>query len=342
MLLTDQLPDSAQVILVEPKRLRDRAADVLAEEADLARTLARTWGADGVGGFPVLHLPAERLLEGVAGAAWSFAATPDSPDTPVVSTRGWAAAPGDAEAITHQLRSLLAEGYQVVVAAEGEGSAANLARILGDHGLDLALPTPGDRSEGHRRPRPGDRARRIVIAPLHFSTILPEAKVAVLAETDLTGRRRAHRTPRPRRRQSSSIFEDLKAGDFVVHYHHGVGRYGGMVKRTIGGVERDYLLLEYKGGDKLYVPSDQIDAVRHYIGGESPALHRLGGADFEKAKGRVALGRAGDRPGARGAVPEAPQRARLRLPAGHALAARAGGRLPLSTRPPTSSRPSTT
>ncbi|HEY8093883.1 MAG TPA: transcription-repair coupling factor, partial [Acidimicrobiales bacterium] len=273
---------------------------VLAEEADLARTLARTWGADGVGGFPVLHLPAERLLEGVAGAAWSFAATPDSPDTPVVSTRGWAATPGDAEAITHQLRSLLAEGYQVVVAAEGEGSAANLARILSDHGLDLALalPTPRDASDGHRRPRPGGREEksradeprgygRIVIAPLHFSTILPEAKVAVLAETDLTGRRRAHRTPRPRRRQSSSIFEDLKAGDFVVHYHHGVGRYGGMVKRTIGGVERDYLLLEYRGGDKLYVPSDQIDAVRHYVGGESPALHRLGGADFEKAKSRV-------------------------------------------------------
>jgi transcription-repair coupling factor (superfamily II helicase) len=289
-LLTDRLPDSAQVILVEPKRLRDRAADVLAEEADLARTLARTWEADGVESFPVLHLPAERLLEGVAGAAWSFAATPDSPETPVVSTRGWAAAPGDAEAITHQLRSLLAEGYQVVVAAEGEGSAANLARILGDHGLDLALPADQPQGRGREQKRRADEPQgygRIVIAPLHFSTILPEAKLAVLTETDVTGRRRAHRTPRPRRRQSSSIFEDLKAGDYVVHYHHGVGRYGGMVKRTIGGVERDYLLLEYRGGDRLYVPSDQIDAVRHYVGGESPALHRLGGADFEKAKSRV-------------------------------------------------------
>src|SRR6185503_16349761 len=67
----------------------------------------------------------------------------------------------------------------------------------------------------------------------------------------------------------------------------GVGRYGGMVTRAIGGVERDYLLLEYKGGDKLYVPSDQIDAVRHYVGGEAPALHRLGGSDFAKSKSRV-------------------------------------------------------
>ncbi|HET9600126.1 MAG TPA: transcription-repair coupling factor, partial [Acidimicrobiales bacterium] len=286
-LLTDRLPDTAQVILVEPKRLRDRAADALAEEADLARTLAKTWAADNVEAFPTLHLPAERLLQGVAGAAWSVAATPDSPDTPVVSTRGWAANLGDAEAITHQLRSLLAEGYRVVVAAEGEGSAANLSRILGEHGLDLAaLQVDGDRGEppDERLTRPGGR---IVVAPLHASTILPEARLAVLAEADLTGRRRAHRAPRARKRQTTSIFEDLKAGDYVVHYHHGVGRYGGMVKRSIGGIERDYLLLEYKGGDKLYVPSDQIDAVRHYVGGESPALHRLGGADFEKSKSRV-------------------------------------------------------
>ena len=60
-----------------------------------------------------------------------------------------------------------------------------------------------------------------------------------------------------------------------------------MVKRAIGGVERDYLLLEYRGGDRLYVPSDQIDAVRHYTGGESPHLNKLGGSDWQKTKARV-------------------------------------------------------
>src|SRR5688500_8462768 len=60
-----------------------------------------------------------------------------------------------------------------------------------------------------------------------------------------------------------------------------------MVTRAIGGVERDYLLLAYRGDDKLYVPSDQIDAIRHYTGGETPTLHRLGGSDFAKAKARV-------------------------------------------------------
>ena len=72
-----------------------------------------------------------------------------------------------------------------------------------------------------------------------------------------------------------------------MHYQHGVGRYGGMVKRAIGGVERDYLLLEYRGDDRLYVPSDQVDAVRPFTGGDSPSLSRLGGGEWQKNKARV-------------------------------------------------------
>ena len=72
-----------------------------------------------------------------------------------------------------------------------------------------------------------------------------------------------------------------------MHHQHGVGKYEGMVKRAIGGVERDYLLISYKGDDKLYVPSDQIDSLRQYVGGEAPALHKLGGSEFAKAKSRV-------------------------------------------------------
>ncbi|MDP9020173.1 MAG: transcription-repair coupling factor, partial [Actinomycetota bacterium] len=98
---------------------------------------------------------------------------------------------------------------------------------------------------------------------------------------------RAHRPARPRRRDAAGFFDDLKPGDHVVHVHHGVGRYGGMVRRAIGGTERDYLLLEYRGGDKLYVPTDQIDAVRHYTGGETPTLHRLGGAEWTAARSRA-------------------------------------------------------
>ena len=72
-----------------------------------------------------------------------------------------------------------------------------------------------------------------------------------------------------------------------MHFQHGVARYGGMVKRAINGVERDYLLLEYRGDDRLYVPSDQIDAVRHFTGSDSPSLSRLGGGEWAKSKAHV-------------------------------------------------------
>jgi transcription-repair coupling factor (superfamily II helicase) len=126
-----------------------------------------------------------------------------------------------------------------------------------------------------------------VVAPLDHGFVLPSARLAVISESDLTGRRRAHRRPRPQRRDAVGFFEDLQPGDYVVHHTHGVGRYGGMVTRSMGGIERDYLLLEYRGGDRLYVPSDQIDVVRHYTGGDSPTLHRLGGSDFARTKARV-------------------------------------------------------
>jgi len=124
-------------------------------------------------------------------------------------------------------------------------------------------------------------------APLERGVIFSATRVAILAEADLTGRRRTHRSARPRRRAAQGFFDDLQIGSYVVHHHHGVARFAGMVKRAIGGVERDYLLLEYRGDDKLYVPSDQIDAVRMYSGGETPRLSRMGGADFARTKASV-------------------------------------------------------
>jgi transcription-repair coupling factor (superfamily II helicase) len=282
VLLTDVVPDTAKALLVEPRRMRDRATELIAEEDDLARTLASTWARDAERSFPRLHADPAQLLAastGVTGAVWTMDATPDRPDTPLVAASGWGPVVGDGSGLVDRLRALLGERYRVVVAADGEGSAAHLASLLREHGVDF--PVVGLDAD---LTRPGGR---VVVAPLHVGFSLPNAKLAVLAESDLTGRRRTHRRPRPRRRDGLGVFADLKHGNYVVHHQHGVGRYEGMVKRSIGGVERDYLVVAYKAGDKLYVPSDQIDALRHYVGGEAPTLHRLGGADFAKAKGRV-------------------------------------------------------
>jgi transcription-repair coupling factor (superfamily II helicase) len=276
-LLTDVLPDAAKVVLVEPRRMRDRALDLIAEEDDLARTLASTWARDPDKSFPRLHADPDTLLDG-AGSFWSIDSSPESPDTPLVEASGWGPVAGDGSGLTDRLIELIGRGYRVVVAADGTGSAQRLHDLLLNNGLDFPVVRPG---------RDVPTGGSITVAPLHRGCTLPNAKVSIVAESDLTGRRRAHRTARKVKRESASTFEDLKAGNYVVHHQHGVGKYEGMVKRAIGGVERDYLLISYKGGDKLYVPSDQIDTLRQYVGGEAPKLHKLGGSDFAKTKSKV-------------------------------------------------------
>jgi|CXWL01.1.fsa_nt_gi transcription-repair coupling factor (superfamily II helicase) len=277
-LITAVLPDNAKLVLLEPRRMRDRANDLLAEEDDLARTLAGTWARDADRAFPRLHADTEGLLA-TGQQMWTISSTPSNPDAPMVQATGWGPVVGDGEGLALRLKELLVDQYRVVVAADGVGSAQRLGALLRERGLDFVAAT--DTTD---LTRPGGY---VITAPLHRGFSLPMAKLAVVAEGDLTGRRRSHRQPRPRKRQSAGFFEDLRPGNYVVHYQHGVGQYEGMVKRSIGGTERDYLLLAYKGGDRLYVPSDQIDALRQYVGGETPSLHRLGGADFAKAKSRV-------------------------------------------------------
>ena len=288
--LLDVVGDDAQILLCEPRRMRDRAADLLAEEADLAATLAVTWGAvdaevalparrttdlgrvlhrsrdrSAEHGFPRLHLTFDRLLAHTRASAWHVVSVPDSPDTPQVLGGGWDPVVGDGTGLMARLRALSADGFRIVAGADGEGSAARVRELLAGEGI----------------------AAEVHVAPLERGAVLRSVKLAVLAEPDLTGRRRAHRRARPRRRDAEGFFDDLKKGDYVVHHQHGVARYGGMVKRAIGGVDRDYLLLEYKGDDRLYVPSDQIDAVRHYTGGDAPSLSRLGGDGWQRTKAKV-------------------------------------------------------
>ncbi len=272
------------VVLVEPRRLRDRAADLAAEEADLAASLARTWGAttEGEGDLPRLHLPFDDLLSRTSAPALSMVTTAEGPATPQVEARAWAPVVGDAGHLAGRLRDLLADGYRVVLAADGRGSATRMAAVLAEEGVTLA-PVHAE-TDPAALVRPGGHT---VVAPLDRGFVLPGARLAVLSERDVTGRRRAHRPARPRRREAAGFFDDLKSGDYVVHAQHGVARYGGMVTRAMGGTERDYLLLEYRGGDKLYVPTEAIDAVRHYTGGESPTLHRMGGAEWQRAKAQA-------------------------------------------------------
>ena len=165
---------------------------------------------------------------------------------------------------------------------------------------------PAGRRRRRRPDRPGGPDRGGLRRP--GLRRCPAAKVAVLAESDVTGRRRPHRQARTRARPVDGFFDDLAPGSYVVHRQHGVARYGGMVTRTMGGATRDYLLLEYRGGGQA-LPAHRPDRAAH-------PLRRRGLAHGEPAGWLgVAAGPvqgpgrgARDRRGAGGPVPAAARR----------------------------------
>ena len=290
--LFDLVDDDALVVAVEPRRLRDRIADLQAEEAELATTLATTWGADDTV-FPRLHTDWDRLLVHTGAPVWTMDAVPDGPGVETVQASGWgrdAAASvitEGSEGPTGRVRRLLVDGHRVVVAADGEGSADQLARRLLDAEVEVVRvhARPDGDADGDGEGVPGGAS--LVVAPVERGFVLSASRLALVTEAELTGRRRTRRRTRPRRRSAIRVFEDLSPGDYVVHEHHGVARFAGLVIRSMGGVERDYLLLEYRGDDRLYLPTDQIDVIRPHTGGEVPTLSRMGGSDWQKTRARV-------------------------------------------------------
>jgi len=274
-LLPDLLPDTARVLICEPRRCRDRAAALVAEEADLAAALASTWDATPPGdGFPRLVLDYDRLLAHTRAAVTAVTTTATDPSVPAFGAVPSDPVVGDLEAFTGRVGRLRADGYRIAIATSGPGPARRIRDVLTGAGIDTTdglSASPGTVS--------------LLVAPVQRGIVAPAARLALFAEADLTGRRRQRRPPRPP--AAAGTFDDLTPGDHVVHHVHGIGRYEGLVRRSIGGVERDYLLLAYRGGDRLYVPTDQVGLVRRYTGGETPTLSRMGGADWDRTRNRV-------------------------------------------------------
>jgi transcription-repair coupling factor (superfamily II helicase) len=198
---------------------------------------------------------------------------------------------GETTRMLSDVRAWLAGGWRVVLVTEGHGPAHRLAEML--RGEDIGARLTDDVAG---LPEPG--VPYVTTARLGNGFVWPDVRLVLLTESDLAGTPAGLPTTRdmrrmPSRRRGGVDPLQLKSGDYVVHEQHGVGRYVEMTSRTTAGATREYLVIEYAPGrkgqpaDRLYVPTDQLDEVTRYSGGEAPALHRLGGADWAKAKGRA-------------------------------------------------------
>jgi transcription-repair coupling factor (superfamily II helicase) len=303
--LVDLLPAGTHVVVVEPERVRARARDLVATSEEF---LAASWANASAGNaLPVdlshLDLSAGgyasladvRARAGERGLPWwaltsltRDAELDDGSDGELVSidAREVVGYQGDTERALLDLRAMVADGWRVVATTEGSGPAKRMVEVLA--AADIAARLEADLT-GVLEPG----VVHVTTAPIEHGFLAPGSKVALLTEADIAGTRSGTRDMRkmPSRRRAVIDPLQLRPGDFVVHEQHGVGRYLEMVQRTVGGAHREYLVIEYapgkrgQPGDRLFVPSDSLDQVTRYVGGEAPQLSKMGGADWARTKG---------------------------------------------------------
>ncbi|MBX5464257.1 MAG: transcription-repair coupling factor [Clostridia bacterium] len=202
-----------------------------------------------------------------------------------IRSRGVPVFRGQLALLQQELERWRARRQRCLIVTEGSAQRQALAGELRNLGLE-PLEAPDGQCELP------DGAIRLLDGSLGAGFELPGLRLVVLTAGELRGRRPGLRRARPRYEsvgQALARWEDLAPGDYVVHVQHGIGRFLGVQTMEVQGVHRDYMILEYEGGDRLYVPTQQIEAVQKYVGseGRAPRLYRLGGNEWERVKERV-------------------------------------------------------
>ena len=316
--VVDLLDRRGQVVLVDPERIRRRAHDLVATTSEF---LAAAWSSVAAGARSPLDLSSAsfatlaqtRETAESRGLGWwtispftlQDSVDQDSgdgsycpaPQTVVVAAREVERYRGDLTRAVDDLRGLQRDGWRLVLATDGLGSAQRMVEQL------RAADVPARLQQALVDP-PEAGLVCVVPAVVGPGFVHEGLRLAVLAESDLTGRTGPSTSDMrrmPSRRRNVVDPLSLRPGDLVVHEQHGVGRFVELVARATrtgatgpGAVAtREYLVIEYapskrgQPGDRLYVPTDALDQVTKYVGGEAATLSKMGGADWAKTKGRA-------------------------------------------------------
>ncbi len=320
-LLVDLMPADTHVLVLDPERARSRAHDLVATSEEF---LGASWAAAAGGGTAPIDLGAAsyRSLADVRELAlaqdkpwWTMSpfGLDDTTGEPLrdalgevvsidvdvlagaVPSRGLTAKPmeayrGDVERAIGDVERWRKEGQRVVVVHLGHGPAQRMVEALGERDVPARLVEDLDSAAAI-----GEDVVTVTCGTITQGFVDEANRLVLVTGEDISGQKASTRDMRrmPARRKREIDPLELKAGDFVVHEQHGVGRFVEMKQREVGGATREYLVLEYgaskRGGppDRLYVPADALDQVTRYVGGEQPSLDRLGGGDWAKRKGRA-------------------------------------------------------
>ena len=283
-LISQSMPSGFEAIFIERERVVGRLEDLLATNEEFR---AAAWSNAAVGGKAPIEADSTYIdwdaLEKLLPIARDFRQFGSDEDLfldidPIEPLRG------NSDRLISLFESSLNENKKVIFSASSKGMIDRYASIFRDANLPVQIqyPLSAAPTSGH-----------ITLTASSFRNGFKDDEIFFVTERDLTGSQSTGGEKLPSRRKKNIDPLQLKSGDFVVHEQHGIGRYIEMAQRSVGGVVREYLVIEYapakrgQPGDRIFVPTDALDQISKYIGGESPTIHRIGSGEWSKAKSRA-------------------------------------------------------
>ena len=294
--ILQRMPKGTEVVFIDDERIRMRTIDLLATNEEFFEA---AWSHAALGAaapLPVTdatYLSWEDLSTEITRCALtSRALNPFGSDLDTDATfldfQAIDPLRADMDRAINSLQSAVDAGYSIIFSAAGQGMAERYAGIFRNADLPVVIVP-------ELRAIPTKSSVHITQSAIAHGFTSQSARILFITERDLTGSKASAKdgARMPSKRKQAVDPLELRAGDFVVHEQHGIGRYVEMVQRTIGGITREYLVIEYapakrgQPGDRVFVPTDTLEQVSKYIGGESPTVHRIGSGEWQKAKGRA-------------------------------------------------------
>ena len=290
-MLIDVIDVKSVIIEAEPERLETRAHELVSTSAEF---LEASWSNATAGNVSPIDLKASafrdyrELRDNSNSHAWLGLSTLAGPQDESPNVEATPDYRSKIEDFVLDIREWWKSGSRVAVCMAGHGSTERLVATL----MELGIPA---RQSEELTVDLKDEVIEVTVGHQSSGINVKSAGLVLVTEVDLFGSRDASKENRslPSKRRIVIDPLTLKSGDYVVHEQHGVGKYIEMSQRTVANATREYLVIEYASskrgqrGDRLYVPSDQLDQVTRYVGGEAPSLNRLGGGDWAATKSRA-------------------------------------------------------
>ena len=287
--LLDFLPNNFQVVVIDQPRIKSRAGDLVITNEEF---LEASWSNAALGGEAPIDLTGvissggystfdelRELASKLKLNWWALNLYTESADEldKLAELADFQAIPiynGSVESAIADFSNWLSSDYKLVFSASGAGLLERYQVLFRESSLvGIHLTT----------------------SSIEHGFINHEAKIALITEKDISGQRTSSKDQArmPSRRKKAIDPLELKPGDYVVHEQHGVGKYIELVNRTVANVSREYLVIEYapskrgQPADRLFVPTDTLEQITRYVGGEAPSVNRIGGSDWQNTKRRA-------------------------------------------------------